>query len=89
MELFDASGQRKYLTSSERDAFEHKALNLEDNEVRTFCLMLLYSGCRISEALDVLVKRIDFASGAVVGFPLDRTIYAADFFTSSALFVTI
>ena len=65
MELFDLQGNRKYLTASERKAFEEAALSLDDKTARTFCLMLLYSGCRISEALNVLVKGIDYASGGV------------------------
>lgn len=66
MELFDSQGNRKYLTASERHAFEKVALSLDDKAVRTFCLLLLYSGCRISEGLGVLVKGIDYGSGAVI-----------------------
>ncbi len=65
MELFDQQGNRKYLTAPERKRFERAALGLEDNQTRAFCLMLLYSGCRISEALNLLVKGIDHSSGAV------------------------
>lgn len=64
MELFDLKGNRKYLTATERKKFEQAALELEDNQVRTFCLMLLYSGCRISEALNLFVKSIDYSAGA-------------------------
>lgn len=64
MELFDKHGQRKYLTSEERGLFEAKA-KLASNEVRTFCLMLYYTGCRISEALNLTVKSIDTASKSV------------------------
>lgn len=38
MELFDPQGNRKYLTASERKAFEEMAFSLNDKNVRTFCL---------------------------------------------------
>ena len=50
MELFDTQGRRPYLTAKERGAFVEAANNAE-REVRTFCLVLVYTGCRISEAL--------------------------------------
>lgn len=65
IELFDASGQRKYLNSEERERF-YQAAKKQPPEVRTFCHFLYWTGCRISEALDVLNSRIDMQTKAVV-----------------------
>src|SRR3954470_17855671 len=65
IDLYDTKGSRKYLNQQERQSFEQAAKEAE-REVRTFCLMLLYSGCRISEALELSARKIDFTSRAVV-----------------------
>jgi len=49
-ELFDQAGNRKYLTADERKSFL-KAADRAPREVRTFCHLLHFSGCRISEPL--------------------------------------
>ena len=64
IQLFDASGHRKYLSPSERERFR-QAADEADGDTATFCLMLLYSGCRISEALNLRVRHIDFEAQAV------------------------
>lgn len=58
MDLFDSNGQRKYLNTNERNAFK-QATSEQPREVRTFCLVLYYTGCRISEALALTPERID------------------------------
>ena len=63
-ELFDQAGNRKYLTQDERKAFL-KAADRAPREVRTFCHLLHFSGCRISEALALTGDRVDFTNGAV------------------------
>ena len=63
--LYDASGKRKYLTQTERDAFL-KAAERASREVRTFCGVLAYTGCRISEALELTADRIDLEEGVIV-----------------------
>jgi len=63
-ELFDQAGNRKYLTHDERKAFL-KAADRAPREVRTFCHLLHFSGCRISEALALTGDRVDFTNGAV------------------------
>lgn len=63
IDLYDRKGKRKYLNQDERNLFEQAAKESE-REVRTFCLMLLYTGCRISEALALKVSSIDFSSKA-------------------------
>lgn len=65
IELFDAAGQRKYLTSEERERF-YQAARKQPPEIMTFCHLLYWTGCRISEALDVLRSRVDTESQAVV-----------------------
>ena len=58
MNLFDTSGQRKYLNAAERKAFR-QVVEKQPRQVRTFCLVLYYTGCRISEALALTPERID------------------------------
>ena len=49
MRLYTSAGNRLYLTPSERECFIVVADKYPPWE-RTFCLMLAYTGCRISEA---------------------------------------
>lgn len=65
MQIIDKQGQRLYLTESEREAFLHAA-NRADRDVRTFCMTLAYTGCRISEVLSLSGKSIDFGQRAIV-----------------------
>lgn len=58
MKLLDKHGQRKYLNLEERKAFKNTA-ERQPGEIRTFCLVLYYTGCRISEALALTFKSID------------------------------
>jgi integrase len=64
-ELFDQQGNRKYLSAEERAAFL-RAADQAPREVRTFCALLHYTGCRISEALELTYERIDLAGGVIV-----------------------
>ena len=59
MNLFDTTGQRKYLNGNERSAFR-QSIGKQPRDVRTFCMVLYYTGCRISEALALTPQRIDF-----------------------------
>ncbi|MGI9375969.1 MAG: tyrosine-type recombinase/integrase [Tsuneonella suprasediminis] len=63
--MFSDGGQRKYLTSSELDAFL-EAAEKRPLQIRAFCLMLYHSGCRISEALALTAEQIDFDQKVVV-----------------------
>lgn len=63
--LYEANGHRKYLTAEERDRFL-KAAEKAERDVRTFCGVLAYTGCRISEALALTADRIDLAAGVIV-----------------------
>jgi integrase/recombinase XerD len=57
--LYTAAGQRKYLTAAERGRFVNAALSSRRAELRALCLMLVYTGCRISEALAITPKAIE------------------------------
>jgi len=54
--LYDARGQRKYLTTAERAAFL-TAAEEAPREVRTLCGLLAHTGCRLSEALWLTADR--------------------------------
>ena len=62
--LFDTAGNRKYLTPEERQRF-YQATGEVSKDWRMFGLMLYYTGCRPTEALNLKVKDIDFSSSAV------------------------
>lgn len=64
MRLYSNAGQRLYLTSSERVDFE-TASRKQDRETMTFALVMLYTGCRISEALELRARNIDLENMAV------------------------
>ena len=64
-ELIDRDGRRKYLTAEERAAFL-RAADKAERGVRTFCHVLHYTGCRISEACELTYDRVDLAGGVIV-----------------------
>lgn len=59
-------GERKYLNAEEIERFIQAAKQHEKAEYRTFCLVLCYTGCRISEALELTTESIDTAERLVV-----------------------
>lgn len=59
--LYAGNGQRKYMTEAERDEFLAAAGAAEDS-VRTLCLTLAYTGCRISEALALTANDVQIPS---------------------------
>jgi integrase/recombinase XerD len=63
--LFDKKGKRKYLTQQERILIE-KAAEKFPREVRTLLGVLIFTGCRISEALNLTSDRIDLDDGVIV-----------------------
>ena len=58
LSLFTLQGQRKYLCQAERTRFR-VAADRADQPTRLLALVLLYTGCRISEALETTPRRID------------------------------
>lgn len=69
--LYDCHGRRKYLTNNERKAFATAALRSAP-PIQTFCLTLLYTGARVSEALALTPERIDRANSAIIFETLKR-----------------
>lgn len=59
--LYTRDGRRKYLTQAERARFIDAAEGWPDPRVGTLCLMLAYTGSRISEALAMTASNIDAA----------------------------
>ena len=57
LSLFDSQGKRKYINASEREAFIKAAY--DSSREMTLALVMVYCGCRISEALNLQVKHID------------------------------
>jgi integrase len=69
--LFDAKGQRKYLTPTERAAFISAAFKAEPT-TSSFCLTLALTGARISEALALTPDRLDVSDNVIVLETLKR-----------------
>jgi integrase/recombinase XerD len=70
--LFDHKGSRKYLNGAERKAFFQAVKDEPDRLRRAFCLTLFYTGCRISEGLNLTAERIDRTGKAIVFETLKR-----------------
>jgi len=64
-DLIDPQGHRLYLTAAERSAFLAAAAKAP-REMRSFCEVLHFTGCRISEALALTMKRVDLDGQALV-----------------------
>ena len=64
MSLYDDAGARKYLTPEERADFLKAAEKME-RKARTLCMVLAYSGCRLSEALALTADRVDMVAGVL------------------------
>ncbi|MET3438038.1 site-specific integrase [Sphingomonas sp. 1185] len=63
--IFNHDGQRKYLNPNEIDLVISHSKNFPAS-VQMFCMMISYTGCRISEALSMTTNSIDFSSRHVV-----------------------
>ena len=64
MRLYSKTGQRLYLNESERQAFTIAA-SVFDLETEALCLFLLHTGCRLSEALNVIASDIQSAEAII------------------------
>jgi integrase/recombinase XerD len=60
-ELFHSDGSRKYLTQEERAAFLDASRRFP-RDVETFCHVLAYTGCRLTEALALTADRVDLTA---------------------------
>ncbi|MCG7865861.1 MAG: site-specific integrase [Candidatus Thiodiazotropha taylori] len=65
MRLFSPDGGRLYLTGQEREKFLDAAEH-EDREDQMFCRVLHYTGCRPSEALELVTGRVLMDEKALV-----------------------
>ena len=63
--LYDDQGKRLYLTAEEQQAF-YNAAKEQPREKRTFCHTLHITGCRISEALEATVDKIDLPEQTII-----------------------
>lgn len=70
--LYSAHGQRKYLTADERARFIATASAFERPELRSLCLTLAWTGCRISEALALTARCIERDAGFIAITTLKR-----------------
>lgn len=70
--MFDRNGSRKYLNAAERKAYFRAVEGETDILKRSFCLTLLLTGCRISEALNLTRDRVDLSDKCVVLETLKR-----------------
>jgi integrase/recombinase XerD len=65
LSLYGRDGRRKYLTTAERLGFIAAAQAQSRPHLETFCLILAFTGCRISEALSLTASSIETAEGFV------------------------
>lgn len=63
--LFDASGQRKYLTADERQRFLRASRRMVF-QLGCLCQVLSFTGCRISEALSLTPDNVLAERGTIV-----------------------
>lgn len=63
--LYCRTGERKYLTRDERLRFIAASEAHERAELRTFCLTLAFTGCRISEALMLTKAMVHVEEGFI------------------------
>lgn len=64
--LYDAKGRRLFLTEEEREDFIRVAFKARP-EIRTFCGLLHYTGCRLAEAVELTPQQVDLSGGIVFG----------------------
>jgi integrase/recombinase XerD len=65
MQIVNEKGERLYFTEEQRKALLSAAAKAP-REVRSFCSVLCYTGCRISEALALTAKSIDLSVKVIV-----------------------
>ena len=61
MQIVNEKGERLYFTEEQRKALLDAAVKAP-REVRSFCSVLCFTGCRISEALALTAKSIDLSA---------------------------
>jgi integrase/recombinase XerD len=84
--LFDDQGQRLFFNEEERESFIQTADRAADDNTRTFCSLLHYTGCNFTEAMKFTRQQVDFDaraivfSGLVPGSKVSRAIPVPDAF---------
>lgn len=76
--LYAADGQRKYINADERHRFLHEAreVGCTDPLILTLCEVLVYTGCRISEALALTTTSIQLSEAMIAIHSLKkRNVY--------------
>lgn len=63
--IVDSYGRRKYLTVEERKRFFEAVPKVLKREQRPFALLLYWTGCRITEGLNVTVGGVDYSQQSV------------------------
>lgn len=66
MSLFSDEGERKYLNSKERKRFWKSRKVITDKTERSLVELIFWTGCRVSEALQLNVMRVNVEDGFVV-----------------------
>lgn len=75
--LYTATGRRKYLTADERARFLRAAQDCPRPTLCTLCLVLAYTGCRVSEALALTGASIEAQAGFIAIRSLKKRSRAA------------
>lgn len=70
-QIYDSNGRRKYLSAGERERFLGQIDSLAADR-RALCLVLAYTGCRVSEALAITRHHIDADRCAITFRTLKR-----------------
>jgi integrase/recombinase XerD len=70
-QVIDQSGRRKYLNGDERQRFLKAAAELLP-AMRALCLVMAYTGCRVSEALALRTDHVDAERGTLTLRTLKR-----------------
>lgn len=63
--LFSDTGERKYLNADERKRFYQALPVIENLAERAFVEFIFWTGCRISEALEMVYQRVNVESASV------------------------
>lgn len=71
MRIYGQRGERLYLDEAERRRFL-AAVEQQRSELRTLCLVLFYTGCRLSEALALTPDSLRIAEGVICFRTLKR-----------------
>jgi integrase/recombinase XerD len=70
--VFDRQGKRKYLDRPERRKYRRATIKEKSAACLAFLLTLFYTGCRISEALNLTAERVDLSGKLLVFETLKR-----------------